>query len=130
MSNQTFQLGIVAICLVQLAALIWAVVPRGKRSGVLVVNLLYSAGVLYLLWPYLLPEIAEAISATETDIFDYKTSIITATELAVLVSALLALARRRVPAALIWCGFAANIVLSALVFFYAFFVEFRCCGYL
>ena len=41
-----------------------------------------------------------------------------------------AIAGRYVPAWLIWAGFAANFLLSALVFVYAFFVEFHCCGLL
>jgi hypothetical protein len=58
MSNPTLQLIVVFIFLSQLAALIWGFVPRGTRRGVLIVNLLLSTGVLYLLWAYLLPEIA------------------------------------------------------------------------
>ena len=130
MSNLTFQIIIVLVCLAQLAALIWGVVPRGSRSGVLAVNLLLSVGVLYFLWPYLRPEIAEALSSPETDIWGYKTSIITLVELVVFVTTVRAIAGRYVPAALIWAGFAANLLLSALVFVYAFFVEFPCCGLL
>ena len=70
-----------------------------SRRGALIVNLLLSAGVLYLLWPYLLPEISEVLSLSETDIFDYKNWIVSLPELAVLVFALLAIARERVPAA-------------------------------
>jgi hypothetical protein len=130
MSNLTFQIIIVLICLAQLAALIWGVVPRGSRSGVLIVNLVLSVGVLYFLWPYLRPEIAEALAAPETDIWNYKTSIITVVELVVFVTTVRAIAGRHVPAWLIWAGFAANLLLSALVFVYAFFVEFPCCGLL
>ena len=130
MSNLTFQIIIVLICLAQLAALIWGVVPRGSRSGVLIVNLVLSVGVLYFLWPYLRPEIAEALAAPEADIWSYKTSIITAVELVVFVTNVRAIAGRYVPAWLIWAGFAANFLLSALVFVYAFFVEFPCCGLL
>ena len=86
----------------------------------LIVNLLLSAGVLYLLWPYLLPEIAEVRSLSETDILDYKTSIISVTELVVLVSALLAIGGIGVPAPLIWSGFAANLLLILLALVYAF----------
>lgn len=130
MSNLTFQIVIVLICLAQLAALTWGVVPRGSRSGVLIVNLVLSVGVLYFLWPYLRPEIAEALAAPETDIWNYKTSIITVVELVVFVTTVRAIAGRHVPAWLIWAGFAANFLLSALVFVYAFFVEFPCCGLL
>jgi hypothetical protein len=130
MSNLTFQIIVVLICLAQLAALIWGVVPRGSRSGVLIVNLVLSVGVLYFLWPYLRPEIAEALAAPEADIWSYKTSIITAVELVVFVTNVRAIAGRYVPAWLIWAGFAANFLLSALVFVYAFFVEFPCCGLL
>jgi hypothetical protein len=130
MSNLTFQIIVVLICLAQLAALIWGVVPRGSRSGVLIVNLVLSVGVLYFLWPYLRPEIAEALVAPEADIWSYKTSIITAVELVVFVTNVRAIAGRYVPAWLIWAGFAANFLLSALVFVYAFFVEFPCCGLL
>jgi hypothetical protein len=130
MSNLTFQIIIVLICLAQLAALIWGVVPRGSRSGVLIVNLVLSVGVLYFLWPYLRPEIAEALAAPETDIWNYKTSIITVVELVVFVTTVRAIAGRHVPAWLIWAGFAANLLFSALVFVYAFFVEFPCCGLL
>jgi hypothetical protein len=130
MSNLTFQIIVVLICLAQLAALIWGVVPRGSRSGVLLVNLVLSVGVLYFLWPYLRPEIAEALAAPEADIWSYKTSIITAVELVVFVTNVRAIAGRYVPAWLIWAGFAANFLLSALVFVYAFFVEFPCCGLL
>ena len=130
MSNLTFQIIVVLVCLAQLAALIWGVVPGGKRSGVLTVNLLMSVGVLYFLWPYQRPEIAEALSSPETGIWDYKTSIIMLVELIVFVTTVRAIAGRYVPAALIWTGFAANLVLSLLVFVYAFFVEFPCCGLL
>ena len=130
MSNLTFQIIVVLICLAQLAVLIWGVVPRGSRSGVLIVNLVLSVGVLYFLWPYLRPEIAEALAAPEADIWSYKTSIITAVELVVFVTNVRAIAGRYVPAWLIWAGFAANFLLSALVFVYAFFVEFPCCGLL
>jgi hypothetical protein len=130
MSNLTFQIIVVLICLAQLAALIWGVVPRGSRSGVLIVNLVLSVGVLYFLWPYLRPEIAEALAAPEADIWSYKTSIITAVELVVFVTNVRAIAGRYVPAWLIWAGFAANFLFSALVFVYAFFVEFPCCGLL
>ena len=130
MSNLTFQILIVLVCLAQLAALIWGVVPRGSRSGVLIVNLVLSVVVLYFLWPYLRPEIAEALSAPETDIWNFKTSIIMLVELVVFVTTVRAIAGRYVPAWLIWAGFGANLVLSALVFVYAFFVEFPCCGLL
>ena len=130
MSNLTFQIIVVLVCLAQLAALIWGVVPRGSRSGVLIVNLVLSVVVLYFLWPYLRPEIAEALSAPETDIWSYKTSIIMLIELVVFVTSVRAIAGRFVPAWLIWAGFAANLLLSALVFVYAFFVEFPCCGLL
>jgi len=130
MSNLTFQIIIVLICLAQLAALIWGVVPRGSRSGVLIVNLLLSVGVLYFLWPYLRPEIAEARSSPETDIWSYKTSIIMLVALVVFVTSVRAIAGRYVPPVLIWTGFAANLLLSLVVFVYAFFVEFPCCGLL
>ena len=130
MSNLTFQIIVVLVCLAQLAALIWGVEPRGSRSGVLAVNLLLSVGALYFLWPYLRPEIAEALASPETDIWGYKTSIITLVELVVFVTTVRAIAGRYVPAALIWAGFAANLLLSLLVFVYAFFVEFPCCGLL
>ena len=130
MSSLNFLIIIVLICLAQLAALIWGVVPRGSRSGVLIVNLVLSVGVLYFLWPYLHPEIAEALAAPEADIWSYKTSIITAVELVVFVTTVRAIAGRYVAAWLIWAGFAANFLLSALVFVYAFFVEFPCCGLL
>ena len=130
MSNLTFQILIVLVCLAQLAALIWGVVPRGSRSGVLIVNLVLSVVVLYFLWPYLRPEIAEALSAPETDIWNFKTSIIMLVELVVFVTTVRAIAGRYVPDWLIWAGFGANLVLSALVFVYAFFVEFPCCGLL
>ena len=95
MSNLTFQIIVVLVCLAQLAALIWGVVPRGSRSGVLAVNLLLSVGALYFLWPYLRPEIAEALASPETDIWGYKTSIITLVELVVFVTTVRAIAGRR-----------------------------------
>jgi len=106
MSTQTFQLIVVIIFLAPLAALIWALSPRGGRRGVLIANMPLSAGVLYLLWPYLLPESAEVRSLSQTDI------LVSVTKLVVLVSALLAIGGLRVPAALIWSGLAANLLPS------------------
>jgi hypothetical protein len=54
------------------------------------------------------------ICAVGQRIFNYKTSIISVTELVVLVSTLLAIGGLRVPAPLIWFGFAANLLLSLL----------------
>jgi hypothetical protein len=63
-------------------------------------------------------------SPAETDIFDYKTSIISVIELVLLVSALLAICGLRVPTPLRWSGFAANLLLSLFALIYAFLPSF------
>jgi hypothetical protein len=130
MSNEALQTAVAGLFLAQLAALIWALVPRGRMWGVLVVNLLLSAGVLVYAVPLLPQEIAYLASASTTEWLDYNGIGLCLIELAVLVSAALAIGRLRVPLALIWLGFAVNFVFTLFAVIFAFTFEFRCCGYL
>jgi hypothetical protein len=130
MSNETLQTAVAGIILAQLAALIWALIPRGRIRGVLVVNLLLSAGVLIYVVPLLPHEIAYLASASTTELLDYKGIGLCLIELAVLVTAALAIGKLRVPLALIWLGFAGNFIFTLFAVIFAFTFEFRCCGYL
>lgn len=134
MSNQPFRIAVATLCAAELAALIWALLPRGRRYGLYAVNTVSSALALLVLLPELPGEINSLMTVERgiggVGLDDCKTSLLCAVEIVILVSAGLGLIARRVPRLLVWLGFTVNAALSALAFVYAFFVEFRCCGYL
>ena len=132
MSNWTFRAATAALCIAEAAAFAWAVAPRGRRWGIVATNLLSGSLVMIFLVGELPSELRSLTSGDKSgvDFDDYKTSLLVVLELIVLTTSTLALFRRRVPATLIWLGFAMNAVLSGLLLLVAFFFEFRCCGYL
>ncbi len=130
MSNQVLQAVIVAFCLVQLAGLIWALVPHGRRWGVFAATIISSAGLLVFLGRELPSELATLAILEDPGFDDYKTTLLTVVEIAFLVSAILALRRYRVPMVVSWIGFVVNFAMSLFLFYFAFFVRFPCCGYL
>jgi quercetin dioxygenase-like cupin family protein len=65
-----------------------------------------------------------------TELSDFLTPISCLFEFAVLVSAVLVLCSVRVPVAVIWIGFGLNFCISIAALLVAFFLQFKCCGYL
>jgi hypothetical protein len=118
------------ILLIQLAAAAWVVARRRPMWPVLSLNLLLGAAVLWLVVPYLAGEVAYIREGEASELFDYKSTILTAFEGVTLVASGFAAWGVRPGKIVAWLGFAGNFVLSmaAALFFLSF--KFKCCGYL
>jgi hypothetical protein len=119
-----------AILLGELASAGWVVVRRRGMWPVLLVNLLCAVGVLWLVVPYLPGEIAFIREGEASELFDYKSTILTAFETVTLLASGFAWRGMLLGNVLAWIGFAGNFALSlaAALFFMTF--KFKCCGYL
>jgi hypothetical protein len=130
MSNLQLQLVICSVVAAQIGVVLWVVIRRRGIRPALIVNLLFSAGVLWSVAEYVPGEVAFARSDPDSDWFDYKNTIMAAFEAATVLASLLAF--RGVMAAKIvaWVGFTGNFALSLAAAWLAFTFEFKCCGYL
>ena len=111
-TDDLIKVTVLALVVAHVLAFFWAGVLRRKLAPVLALNLLVSAGVAI----YWLPRL--------TQLFDY-VDLVTAFvgfEFLVLITSLVAVAGRRVPAAVIWLEFAAHslLIVAALTFMVTF----------
>jgi hypothetical protein len=130
MSNFHLQFVTVAFIAAQLAVFLWVVIRRRGLWPVLVVNVVFAAGVLWSAVPYVVSEVTFAWSDPDSDWFDYKNTILTVFEGATLLASLIAFWGVRVAKIVAWLGFAGNFALSLFAVWFSFFFEFKCCGYL
>jgi hypothetical protein len=130
MSNSVFQVTVAAVTLAQIGALLCALLVRRGTRAILVTNLVIAGAVLVYWLPRLPVELSGIASRESSDILDNKVPLLCLFELALLIVSGLGLAGIRVPAVIVWVGFAANFAASLLFLVFAFTFEFRCCGYL
>jgi hypothetical protein len=121
---------VVAIPTAEAAVALWVLVRRRGILPVLIVNLLLAVAVLLFALSYLPDEIADIRAGDATELFDYKSSILTVFETVTLIASGLAFRRGLTAKTLAWVGFAGNFALSVLVVLFALTFEFKCCGYL
>ncbi|MBV8888739.1 MAG: hypothetical protein JO305_03635 [Alphaproteobacteria bacterium] len=112
MSTDALQIAVLVAVLLHLGALIWAVASVRGRYAVLAINVLFSAAVLVYWVPRLPGEVSFLLADRGSEIGDYQIALLCLIEFGVLVSAVLALARRHVPALLTWLGFALNFLMT------------------
>lgn len=125
-----FQVITAVLCAAELAALVWALVPRGRRWGVLLTNIVSGGLAMAILVPELPGELRTLRGGAELSLDNAKTSLLCLAEVAITASSGLAFCGWRVSGLQIWLGFAVNFAFSLFLFFFAFFVRFKCCGYL
>ncbi len=123
-------LAIIGILLAQAAVLGWVLVRRRGMRPILVVNLLFAAGISVFVWPYLADEIAYIWRGRATELFDYKNSILAVFGLAMVAASVFAWRGWRPAEIAAWIGFAGNFVLSLMAIQFVLTFKFKCCGYL
>ena len=111
-----------------LALVIWVVRRRRGIRPILAANLVIAGGILWSVASSLPSEIAFAWSDPDSGWFDWKYTIVTAFETAVVLASLVAFFGRRAAKIIAWLGFAGNLALMVFVLTLKF--EFKCCGYL
>ena len=120
----------VAIELVQVAALLWVLIRRRSMCPVLFVNFLLVIGVLLIVLPDLSGEIAYIREGEASELFDYKSTILTAFESVTFIASVIALRGLLLAKIVAWIGFAGNFALSFAAMLFLWTFEFKCCGYL
>ncbi len=122
--------GLILLVLAQLGVFLWTVLRwRGIRP-VLVTNLLLAAAMLFFVAPLLPPEVRYILSGAATDWFDFKATIWSFFESAVLTTALLALFGIAMPTIVTWVAFAVNFAITVHGVWFFMNFHFKCCGYL
>jgi len=130
MSNFQLQSATVGFIAAQLAVFLWVIIRRRGIRPVLIVNLLFAAGILWSVAGYVPGEVSFAWSDPDSDLFDYKNTIMAAFEGAVLLASPIVFWNVTVAKIAAWIGFAGNFALSLFAVWFSFFFEFKCCGYL
>jgi hypothetical protein len=121
----------IATCVViaaHLALVFWVVLRRRGMWPVLAVNSVVAVSVLWFAASSVPHEIAFAWSDPDSGWFDYKNTILTVFETAILLASLVAFVGLRLAKIVAWLGFAGNFGL--MVFLLTLKFEFKCCGYL
>jgi len=121
---------LVAIVLVQPAALLWVLIRRRGMWLVLLINMLFAVGVLALVAPDLPAELRYIRAGEATELFEYKNTIATVFETVTLLASGLAYRGSLLGKIVAWFGFAGNFVLSLVAVWFALTFTFKCCGYL
>ena len=130
MSNLQLQIVTGAVVAVQLGVVAWVVITRRGIWPALIVNLVFAAGVLWSVVPYVASEVSFAWSDRDSDLFDYKNSILTGFETVTVLASLLAFRELLAAKIVAWLGFAGNFALSVIAAVFALTFDFKCCGYL
>jgi hypothetical protein len=130
MSNFELQIVTCAVVAVQLAVVAWVLVWRRGIWPALIVNFVFAVGVLRSVVTFVPGEITFAWSDPDSDLFDYKNTILTGFEAVTIFASLLAFRDLLGARIVAWLGFAGNFALSLFAAWFALFFEFKCCGYL
>ena len=130
MSNLQLQIVTGAVVAAQVTVALWVLIRRRGMWPALVVNLVFAAGVLLSVAPYVASEITFAWSDPDADVMDYKNTVLTGFETVTALASLIAFRGLLAAKVIAWLGFAGNFVLSLLALLFALTFEFKCCGYL
>jgi hypothetical protein len=130
MSNLELQIVTCAVVAAQLAVVLWILVRRRGMWPALAVNFVFAAGVLWSVAPYVVSEVTFALSDPDSDLLDYKNTILTVFESVTALGSLLAFRNLMAARIVAWLGFAGNFGLSLAAALFALTFEFKCCGYL
>jgi hypothetical protein len=130
MSNLQLQIVTCAVVAAQLGVVLWVLVRRRGMRPALVVNFVFAAGVLWSAAPYVVSEVTFALSDPDSDLLDYKNTVLTGFEGVTVLASLLAFRGPVAARVVAWLGFAGNFALSLAAALFALTFEFKCCGYL